>query len=450
MAQLRALLAITVLATSVTAHAGTGTKPAKIEAGLISVQHGIVQAEIIAPAGALAAVLELDATAVGNPEGITLIRGGNHKIPRGVAGKQLELLRAVGDAAGNVFVTYAAPNQQFGLVPITRRIKPDNTLGFEKTFNISRDAGIAADGSDGVYLASHVMYALPGEVIMTMVHHRTYRLSPSGDVLWQVEAAGQPTPKGASQFVTTATANQDGVFLGYGIGDGGDELGLVPVVGHRAASDGAELYTKVGLKKPAVAAAAALPAGSVGNQAMKGWVETIVIGSDGTAIADVHAQPSGHYVVRLDATGTQTDAYACNGVAREFAPGELACVSVGAQLSVTRFGIANDRLAIVGQWKVDAPDDTTFTTWAAAPGKRVLAAAKKNGRASLRLYSSTGALMTAWASQIDGTISELGAAQGAWLGYGPEHAPDWLRYAGTWEPGGTKPATSPRGAMPTR
>ena len=73
-----------------------------------------------------------------------------------------------------------------------------------------------------------------------MTHLRVYRLSPAGDVGWQVEATGQKQPTGASQFATVAAANADGVFVGYGVSDGGQTMGLVPVIGHRQGSDGAD------------------------------------------------------------------------------------------------------------------------------------------------------------------------------------------------------------------
>lgn len=452
MPTLRAALSIAALTLAGTANAGSGTTPSKIEQGLISVQHGIIEARMFVAGTTLVAALELDANGAGNPEGITLIRGGNHKIARPAAGKQLDLLRVVADAAGNVFVVYSSPTEQFGLRPITRRIKPDNTLGFEKTLNVERFAGVAPSGDGGLYLGSHVPYAVPGEFFTSMTHHRTYKLSPSGDIVWQVEAAGQKQPTGASQYASTAAANQDGVFLGYGIGDGGEGMGLVPVVGHRQASDGAELFTRVGLKKPAVAAAAALPPGTMGNAAIDGLVDEIVIGSDGTAIAAVDASSNEQFIVRVDASGNQTESFACSGAPERFAANEMACVRLSSKLAVARFGTADGHLKILSQWSIDPPAGTSQTAWAPLPAGKILVAGLKNGSASLRMYSAAGALMTSWASPIPGIIGELGALGGNWIGYGANASPpDWTRFAGTYTAGGAaKPSATPQRNVPRR
>jgi hypothetical protein len=429
-------LAIGALLLAGSARAGDGSTPSTIaHTGLILIP-GIAEARVIESNAALVAVTQNDANAVGNPEGITLIRGGNHTIQRPAAGKQLDLVRAVGDAAGNVFVVYTSPNEQFGLRPITRRIKPDNTLGFDKVYNVERLAGIAPTNDGGVYLASHVPYNLPGEFLTTMTHLRVYRLSPSGDVTWQVEAAGQKQPLGASEFATTATADANGVFVGYGVGDGAQPAGLIPVIGHRQASDGAELFTHVGLKKPGAGNVAVVAPGSMGTTPIKGLVDEIVIGSDGSAIGAVDASNNEQFIVRVDASGNQTESFACSGSPERFAAHEMACVRLSGKLAVTRFGVVNGHLAILSNWSIDPPAGITQTAWAALPAGRVLVAGLKDGKASLRMYSSSGTQMAAWASPSDGSIGELGALAGTWLGYGSATAPNWLRTKGTYTIGG--------------
>ena len=128
---------------------GDGTRPAKVAVTLAANQPGLHAVRLVESAGVIVPVFEIDASSANNPEGITLIRGGNHTIARPAEGQPLELMRTVADNAGNVFVVYTSPTQQFGQRPITRRIKPDNTVGFEKLFIIERLAGVAPSGDGG-------------------------------------------------------------------------------------------------------------------------------------------------------------------------------------------------------------------------------------------------------------------------------------------------------------
>jgi hypothetical protein len=426
-------LAIGALLSAGNVQAGSGTTPSKIQMSAMTLIPGIDEVRVFEANGALVAVVQSNADGVGNPEGISLIRGGNHKIQRPGPGKQLQLIDTAADASGNVFITYNSPSNVSGLAPLTRRIKPDNTLGFEKSFNIEPMAAIAAAGDGGVYLASHVPYAPQGSSLMTLTHHRVYRLSPSGDVVWQKEATGQKVPTGASQYASTATSDNDSIFVGYGIGDGGQNLGLIPVIGHRLGSDGSELFTRVGLKKPSTALPGSPAQGMLGNDPINGLVEHIVIASDGTAIAS-----AGKFVVHVDASGVQTEAFECTGAPDRFAAHEMACVKLTQKLAVTRFGVESGHLKMLSYWLIDAPAGTSQTAWAPLTGGRVLVAGLKDGKASLRMYSSSGALMTTWSSEVAGTITELGALNGEWLGYGAETPPSWLRSKGTYTIGGAK------------
>lgn len=443
-----AAAAVVVATFGASAGAGTGATPAsvKLDAGVTI--SGIEEQWLVEAGGAWLPVLKRDAAAPTNPGGLAVIRGGNHVVPRASAAQKLDLLRAVGDESGDVLLWYTATNQQGGAVPHLRRVKPDNTLGFDKTVLVERLAGVAPDGAGGAYAASHVGYASSG-VWIDMTKHRTVRFGPEGQVLWQVEEAGTKKPSSSSAYWSAATRGGAGVLVGYGVAD--DEGLMRPVILQRAAADGATVWKRTGLKVPGLAAAT-VPTGALGPAALEGRVSAIHTAADGTAIAVVYEDSAGiETITRIDAAGQQTQAFACGGGQRVVVraqAGQVACVHLRAatkDLEVARYGVVGGALVQSAKFTTEA-----MTAWSDldalvfTPGGQLLVSGRKGGATlTMALFSGTGKLLAKYDQGVVGSARTLGAGAGTWIGLGDDSPPTRVHFRGTFAAGGSAPPVMP-------
>jgi hypothetical protein len=424
----------------------------RADAGSVTLDSGAVlgemtDAQVVVSANAAVAVYEYG-PAGNNPEGISVGRGAGHSIPRSAPGKPLRLGRAVGDAAGSVFLWYRAYNDKGGIEGRVRRVSNQNQATFDRWLPISTAAGIAADGADGVYVASHKPYAKEGEVWMTMTAHTTYRLGPTGEVIWQVAEAGARTPFSDSEMNSCATRSAQGVFVGHGIIDAQNRS--TPVLIHRNAADGSARYVRVGLTQEKKSTSALLRrAGVPGGDPLPGHVHEVFVASDGTAIASV---VSGHdpTIVRVDANGVQTAVYECgpDGEVLGHANGEVSCVHGAGDgaIGVERYAINNGNLALVRSYKTAAKPGWEPFSSVALPGGELLTGGRANGKTIINLFSPAGAPLGA-AGGLEGFVTALGAANGKYVGVGPATAPQWQRSVGSYDV--TPPPVTPSPRVPT-
>lgn len=443
-----AAAAAVVATVGASADAGSGATLAsvKVDAGVMI--PAVEEQRLVEAGGAWLPVIKRDAAAAVNPGGIAVIRGGNHVVPRASAAQKLDLLRAAGDESGEVLLWYTATNSQGGGDPHLRRVKPDNSLGFDKALMVERLAGIAPDGAGGAYVASHVGYASSG-VWIDMTKHRTVRLGPEGQVLWQVEEAGTKKPYSSSQYWSTATRGGAGVLVGYGFTDG--EGMLRPVILQRAAADGATVWKRAGLKAPGVVAAT-VPTGALGLAPLTGRVSAIHMAQDGTAIAVVYDDGAGtETITRVDATGQQTHAFACGNGEREVvrAPsGQVACVhrrTAQKVVDVARYGVVGGALVQTASFTTEAMATwSSFDALAYTTGGQLLVAGRKGGATlTMALFSGTGKLLAKYDQGVPASVQQLGAVNGSWIGLGTDTAPTRVHFRGTYAAGGVGPQMMP-------
>lgn len=402
---------------------------------------GVAEVHMVTSAGQVVPVIENN-EAGPNPGGITVNRGGNHGIARAANGKGIKLLRAAGDAAGSVFVRYRGYNDN-GPEGRIRKVTSQNQSAFDKWLPIHDYAGIAADEAGGVYVGSHASYAKDGEAWLTMTRHTTYRLGPTGEVVWKVEETGANAPMYDAGFTSVATRSAEGVFVGYGILDA--QKKSTPVLIHRNASDGSARYVRMGLTQentrptPSLARRPGVPGGAP----LGGRVSQIFVASDGSAIATVE-ETHDPTIVRVDTHGVQTAVYTCgpNGGVVGHQNGEVSCVHgwVDGSIAVERYAIKDGNLALVGSYKTAAVAGWQMQSGVGLASGELLAAGTRNGKAAYYLYSAAGAPLGA-ASGIAGSVLYIGAAGGKYVAVGPEVSPNWIRYVGTYDV--TPPAATP-------
>lgn len=400
-----------------------------LESGLVFAAYEAL--ELVRVGSAQVPVLEVPASAAVNPEGISVIRGANHKIPRVAAGKGLTLRDAIGGDSGSVLVWYTAPNAGGGQEPHLRKVDASNGLAFDVKLLIEQQAGVAADGAGGAYVASHRLVAPPGEVWMTLTEHRTYRLTPTGAILWQQSEATAPRPENNAQHATVAAAAPGGVVVGYAIGDDDGE-GVSPVILRRAADDGAIVFKRADL----VAAAGDGSSGTLARTGLHGRVDALRVAGDGSVIATVGGASDVRTLVHLDASGHQRAAFRCEGFLQLLGPDDVFCAKQAAgSLKVARFGVVGGALRAKASYTFTAPAGWTITSHAGAPSGHVMVAGQKNGAVTLALLSPGGSVLATYAQGVPGKIERLHVdADYTFGGFGHVGA-DYRRFGGSWSPG---------------
>lgn len=435
---LTAAIATTLVAG--TAAAGGGGTPSKITFDLQSDLVGVSKASAIAAGLSPVIVYEHDASSAMNPEGISIIRGGNHKIPRKVAGQQLELGRVVGDADSSVAVTYRA-----GLQTYLRVIKADNTLAFDLYRPVHRHAGTAPDGEGGAYLVTHLSYKPPGSALADHTKHTTVRYSPTGTVLWEVAQPSFPTPYTVPQHRSVAAKSSLGVFVGYAV-EGRDNLPK-PILLHQAAADGAMLFTQDELHGPKLSAGQ-IVLGEVGTGALEGFVEHLVAATDGSVLAVLHNHGHQQWVIRVDASGQQTATFVCDGTAMPIQPAEIACIDKGGNsetFSFSRYGVSGGNLErTVDVWKAPKKAGRTYGAIAGLPGRQLLVGAREDDQLQLVLLGKSGNFLTQLDMNSDRSLAAIGADATNWIGAGSKSVA-----RGTYKIGGSAPPSSAPQANPS-
>lgn len=430
--------------------AGTGVAPASITIDGAATVDGIETATMIVVGNLAVPVFEQRPVNNTNPEGISIIRGSNHAIPRVAPGKPTRLVRIEGDPDGTIFVWYTGANGLGGTEGRIRRISPTNQKSFDMWLPVDTKAGMAADGAGGVYVASHFAFKPHGEALMTATKHRTYRLDPAGNIVWQVEEPHTPKPHGDSDHWSSAARSSDGVYVGYGISDADENA--IPVLLHRRAGDGSTIFVRTGLTLPAVPGVAAIPPGKPGTAPLRGRVHQIFVAADGTPLAVVHDDTSPH-LVRLDAAGVQTHVYPCaQGSFRQWGAGEVACVkSPGDDLEITRYGVRDNKLLELGKFTVTGGATLTLGNSVALPGGHSLFTTRNgSGHFGIHLRGPGGATLAGATLGIGGKVSSIVGVDGKWVGYGFNEAEGkHTRFYGTYDTGGTAlPTTKSKLPMP--
>lgn len=394
------------------ADAGSGTTPSKIEIDFQSAVTGVTQAWAIHAGGAPVLVYQLDAASSGNPKGISIIRGGNHKVTTN--GAQLELGRVAGDEDGSIAMVYRA-----GLQSHTRVVKPDNTLAFDIYRPADRLAGIATDGEGGAYLVTHASFKPEGSVLADHTKHTTVRYSPTGTVLWEVAQPPVPGPYTVPQHRSVAAKSGLGVFVGYAVEGRSNQP--KPILLHQAKADGAVIFAQSELKGPKLTAGKIVQ-GDVGTGELEGLIEHVVAASDGSVLAVVHDHGHEQYVIRVDANGQQTATFVCDGKAEPIQPNEIACIDRHAGLAsftFSRYGIVDgDLQRTVGEWDAPKKAGRTYGEIAGMPGRQLLVEVKENDQLQLLLLSKQGAVMVQKSAAVEHGISALGANATSWVGAG--------------------------------
>jgi hypothetical protein len=424
------------------AGAGGGTSPSKIGIELTLPLTTVAQTWVLDAGGVPVGVYLQTAEAPVNPEGLSIIRGGNHAVPRKVAGKPLDLGRIEGDVDGNIAMLYRSGLQQY-----IRVAKPDNTLAFDVLRPLHRHAGTAPDGEGGAYVVTHKSYKPPGSALADQTQHTTIRYSPTGTILWEVEQAPADSPYTVPQHRSTAAKSSSGVFVGYAV-EGRSETPR-PIVLHQAAADGATIFANEELRGPKLVAGK-VAQGVVGTGELEGFVEHVVAANDGSVIAVVHNHGHEQYVIRLDATGQQTATFVCNGRAVPMQPREVACIDHVGDFSTfeySRYAISDGNLVrTVAPWKAPKKAGRTYGPIAGTPGRQLLVSTRENDELRLMLLSKTGNILVELDTNNDRTLSSLGAGANTWFGTSSTHVA-----RGTFSIGG--PTTSsaqqvPSGAIP--
>lgn len=416
-----------------TAAAGGGGAPSKITSDLQSVLVGVTEARAIDAGGTPVLVYQLDASAPANPEGISIIRGGNHKILRKGPGVQLELGRVVGDADGSVAVTYGS-----GLSRFTRVIKADNTLAFEVARPAHRHAGVTPDGDGGAYLVTHASFKPEGSALADHTKHTTVHYSSTGTVLWETQQPPVPAPYTVPQHRSVAAKSSLGVFVGFAVDGRSDKP--KPILLHQAAADGAILFAQEELHGPKLNAGQ-LVLGEVGTGALEGFVEEVVAASDGSVLAVVHNYGQQQWVIRVDASGQQTATFVCDGQAEPIQPAEIACIkSIGETdtFSFSRYGISGGNLErTVDVWKAPKKAGRTYGAIAGLPGRQLLVTARQNDQVHLVMLGKSGGELTSFNLNSEIALPALGANAGKWMGAGSGAVA-----RGTYAVGGSAPSAS--------
>lgn len=434
--------AITCALVAGTAAAGGGGTLSKIAVDLQAQLVGVTQSWAIDTGPEPALVYQHDASAPMNPEGISIIRGGNHKIPRKSPGVQLELGRAVGDADGSIAVVYGS-----GLQRYTRVIKADNTLAFDVHRPAHRLAGVTPDGEGGAYLVTHAAFKPPGSALADHTKHTTVRYSPTGTVLWEVQQPPVPTPYTMPQHRSVAAKSSLGVFVGYAVDGRSDQP--KPILLHRAEADGSVLFAQQELHGPKLSAGQ-IVLGEVGTGALEGLVEEVVAASDGSVLAVVHDHGQQQWVIRVDASGQQTATFVCDGKAVPIAPAEIACIKRGdpESFSFSRYGISGGNLErTLDVWKAPKQAGRTYGTIAGLPGRQLLVSVREDDQLGLVLLAKTGTLLTSFDANNDLAIGALGANGGKWIGAGSSAVARGTYVIGGSSPGASAPQANPS-AMP--
>lgn len=427
--------AIATLFVGGTAGAGDGSTPSKIEVEYQQALTGVTQTWAIHAGGAPVLVRTFDATAPGNPEGIGISRGAGHKIVRGTAGTPLELGRVVGDEDGTIAVFY-----RVGLQTHTRLVKADNSLAFDIYRPAHRLAGVTPDGEGGAYLATHASFKPEGSVLADHTKHTTIRYSPTGTVLWEVAQPPVPDPYTVPQHRSVAAKSSLGVFVGYAV-EGRSNLPK-PILVHHAKADGAILFENDALKGSKVSRGKIVP-GAVGTGELEAFVEHVVAASDGSVLAVLHNHGQQQWIIRVDASGQQTETFVCEGHAAPIQPQEIACVdrrSGGESFGFTRYGVADGKLVrSIGMWEAPKKAGRTYGEIAGLPGRQLLVEAHENDELRLLLLSKTGTVLTEYDANIEHNLDALGASSTAWTGGGGTWV---LRGKLTLGSSGPKPSTS--------
>lgn len=407
----------------------------RISVGDVGILMGIDSTELV-QAGGLHMVNQYDETHPNAAGTVSLIRNGNHKI----TGTEVKRYRAVGDVDGSVYVHYTVKNGQGGRNPHVRKIKPDNSLGFDLTVLMEEKAGIAPDGAGGVYLVTHKTFDADGNFYTDSTAHNSMRIDAAGTILWQVAEPGVPKPHADSDYWSSAARSTQGVYAGYGIGAQGTN-DQTPVILHRKAGDGSVIYKRTGLKGPASGSGG----GAVGTTPLKGRVDKIWPQSDGSVVARVFNQTVDQNFVRVDASGTQTAAFKCSGYDPRLQPHNngviCALLPSDGTITVHHYGISSGNLKLIGNFTTAAilSGGWNFDNIAVTVDGQYLATASTNsGFAGLALFSAQGALLFKdLATARPGVVTQLIVGGHDWLAMhkGGDIDPRMSVFRGTFAPG---------------
>lgn len=374
--------------------------------------YGLLQAiertQMVRAAG-IHAIQEYDATHPVRPNGAALIRGANHAI--GEPGAPIDVVRAVGDSDGSVFVLYRA-----GSFPHVRKILADNKLGFDVYIPIADKAGIAPDGAGGVHVVAHRGFDSDGDALQDQTLHTSIRLDAAGKEVWKVAEPGAPPPYTVPQKRSVAARSSEGVYVGYGHKIDGDKA--QPVLLHRRLADGGKLFTVTGLVGPAHNGVAAA---TMGSTPLRGIVEEIWPAADGSVIATVEISAPGQVFVRVDAAGKQTAAFSCT----ESSPpilahldGSVACVDdrPDGTIRVAHYGLRSGNLAQLTNWTSPPLSGWDIGGVAVTPGGQyMVVAATSTGYPGVALLSASGQLLArAVVQERKGGLHDLIAGDGVW------------------------------------
>lgn len=360
---------------------------ASLSIGNVGILMGIDSTEFV-QAGGLYPVHQYDDTHPNAAKKVALIRNANHLID----GNEVNRVRAVGDADGSVYVFYYTRNNQGGRFPHVRKIKPDNTLGFDVTGFAEEKAGIAPDGAGGVYVVTHKTFDSDNDHWTDSTAHQSTRIDASGAIVWQVGEPGATQPHADSHYWSVAARSSQGVFAGYGVGTSGSN-DPTPVLLHRKAGDGAVVFKKVGLKAPAAGGVGGPP----GPSPLYGIVDRLYPQADGSVLGRVYKSTADNFFVRVDAGGTQTSAYKCPELGSQLLPHNngVVCVTLpdDGTIKLHHYGISGGNLQKLGAWTSAPVDGWDFTHIVVTVDGQYLAAARTGTFAGLALFSSSGVLL---------------------------------------------------------
>ena len=411
------------------AHAGPGGKPASVAIDLEALQSDLDEVEFVSGATTPTPVLTLPANHAINPSGISIIRGGNHKITKGT-GQSVKLTRAVAGDGGSVLVTYRHNTGNL-LIPRIRKVAQDNTTAFDVSYNGNALAGIAPDGAGGLYFAQSFESTANGghQFVQSRVVFRRY--GSDGAVLWESESPNFAypdgnAPEGAASFWVTTVASPAGMTAGYAYAKG-----TLPGIERRNNADGALVFRAQGLKKASNAARGQL--GTMGAALLQGRVRALVPVADGSVLASV----DGH-VIRVDGAGVQTHAIKCDGAVRAVGGDTMVCAkaTVGV-LKQTHYGVDEGKLVVAKVVDTTLPQGWTLRDAVdVGAGKRVYVGETATGKLAVALAGSSGAILaTKVANGEAGNPGEhaliAGAANGDWMVY-VQGETQWLRVKGTY------------------
>lgn len=427
-------LALSLVPFGAEALAGPGGKPASVGIELEALQSDLDEVEFVKDASARTPVLTLPASHPINPSGISIIRGGNHKITKGT-GKSVSLTRAVAGDGGSILVTYRHHTGNL-LIPRIRKVAQDNTTAFDVAYNGNALAGIAPDGAGGLYFAQLFESTANGghQFVQSRVVFRRY--GSDGAVVWESESPNFPypegnAPEGAASFWVTAVASPQGMTAGYAYAKG-----TLPAIERRSNADGALVFRAQGLKKASNTTRGQL--GTMGTGLLAGRVHALVPVADGSVLASV----DGH-VIRVDGAGVQTHAIKCDGSVRPVGDAMVCTKATAGAYKQTHYGVDKGKVVVAKVVDTTLPQGWTLRDAVDVGGGRQLYVGKTaNGKLGVALAGSGGGILaTKVANGEAGNPGEhaliAGAANGDWMVYVQQDETQWLRVQGTYSAGTT-------------